>query len=327
MLEALRRLTIVAAFSGAALIPISLSAASMPFEVWLEGLRQDALTKGISAATLDSAFQGLKPIPRVIELDRKQPEFTMTFDGYMDQVVPASRIQKGQARYDENRELLKDVSAKYGVQPRYIVAFWGIESDFGQKQGKFEVIPSLATLAYDGRRGEFFRAELMHALTILDQGHTTKDNMIGSWAGAMGQVQFMPSSFMNFAVDYDGDGRKDIWNSVADALASAANYLSRSGWKDGEIWGRPVRLTDGFDLSLQGAEKARTLDAWQALGVRTIEGNDLPDRPMKATLVLPTSSQSPAFLVYGNYEAILKWNRSHFFALAVGRLAESIGER
>ncbi|MGE4220889.1 MAG: lytic transglycosylase domain-containing protein [Alphaproteobacteria bacterium] len=299
----------------------------MSFETWLEGLRQDALAKGISAATLDSALLGIKPIPKVIELDRKQPEFTLTFDQYMDKVVPDARIQKGQARYDENRDLLRDIAAKYGVQPRFIVAFWGIESDFGRTLGTFDVVPALATLAYDGRRSKFFRDELMHALTIIDQGHVTADNMKGSWAGAMGQVQFIPSSFVRFAVDYDGDGRKDIWGSVNDALASAANYLSRSGWKGDETWGRAVRLPQGFDQSLQGADNARPLDAWQALGVRSADGSDLPDRPLKAMLILPANAPAPAFLGYDNYQTILKWNRSHFFALAVGRLAEGIGER
>lgn len=326
-MNARSRLLLAAAFAFVTFAPLPLSAASQSFETWLEELKKDALAKGISSATLDSALRGIKPIPKVIELDRKQPEFTMTFDRYMKHAAPDSRIQRGQARYDEHRELLREVAAKYGVQPRYIVAFWGIETDFGRTLGDFSIIPALATLAHDGRRSDFFRGELMHALTILDQGHVSPDNMKGSWAGAMGQVQFMPSSFANFAVDYDGDGRKDIWTSQGDVFASAANYLAKSGWKRDELWGRAVVLPDGFDRALQGADNARSLSAWQALGVRSADGTDLPDSALDAMLILPTDAQAPAFLGYRNYRTILKWNRSHFFALAVGHLAEGIGER
>ena len=295
------------------------------FPRWLEGLRAEAASLGVRSATLDIALGGLKPIPRVIELDRKQPEFTLTFRQYMDRVAPASRVAAGRRKLRENRRLLEDVGRKFGVPPRVIVAFWGIESDFGRLRGGFPVIPALATLAYDGRRSAFFRRELMDALKILDGNHIRFVEMRGSWAGAMGQCQFMPSSFLAFAVDYDGDGRKDIWDTLADVFASAANYLARSGWKSDRTWGRPVRLPAGFDTKLADLGVLKRLSDWQRLGVRRADGGDLPRRELAASLVLAEGPGSAAFLVYGNYHAILKWNRSTFFALAVGSLADRIG--
>ncbi len=296
------------------------------FSHWLEGLRQEAAARGIRSSTLDAALRGIEPIARVIELDRKQPEFTLTFRQYMDRVVPRARVEKGRQRLRENRALLEEVGRKYGVQPRFLVAFWGIETDFGRLTGGFRVIPALATLAYDGRRSAYFRRELLDALEILDQGHIALPKMVGSWAGAMGQNQFMPSSFVTFAVDYDGDGRKDIWNTKADIFASAANYLSRVGWKGDQTWGRPVRLPEGFDPGLVGLKVRKHLSEWQRLGVRRADGGDLPKRELMASVVLAEGAGGPAFVVYDNYHAILKWNRSTFFALAVGSLAEQIGD-
>ena len=295
------------------------------FPRWLEGLRAEAASLGVRPATLDIALNGLQPIPRVIELDRKQPEFTLTFRQYMDRVAPASRVAAGRRKLRENRRLLEDVGRKFGVPPRFIVALWGIETDFGRLRGNFPVISALATLAYDGRRGAFFRRELMDALAILDGNHIPFVEMRGSWAGAMGQCQFMPSSFRAFAVDYDGDGRKDIWDTLADVFASAANYLARSGWKGDRTWGRPVRLPAGFDATLADPNVPKRLGDWQRLGVRRADGGDLPERELAASLVLAEVPGSAAFLVYDNYHVILKWNRSTFFALAVGSLADRIG--
>ena len=296
-----------------------------PFATWLEALKKEAAGKGISSQTIKAAFAGVKPIPRVIELDRRQPEFTLTFSDYLSRVVPKKRRDKGRAKLAENRALLEEVAAKYGVQPRFIVAFWGIETDFGRVTGGFPVIASLATLAHDGRRSAFFRRQLMHALNIIDQGHITPAKMVGSWAGAMGQCQFMPSSFVNFAQDHDGDGRRDIWGTRADVFASAANYLSGSGWRGDQTWGRKVRLPKDFDLSVADGKKRKPISQWQAMGVRNMDGGDLPARKLQAALVLPDDgNRAPAYMVYGNYEAILKWNRSHFFAIAVGTLSDAI---
>ena len=312
--------------AGALLLGVPALAGTPSFSQWVDALRQEAAQRGIRSATLDAALNGLEPIARIIELDRKQPEFTLTFRQYMDRVVPRARVEMGRQRLRENRALLEEIGRKYGVQPRFVVAFWGIETDFGRLTGGFRVIPALATLAYDGRRSAYFRRELLNALEILDQGHIALPDMVGSWAGAMGQSQFMPSSFVTFAVDYDGDGRKDIWNTKADVFASAANYLSRVGWKGDQTWGRPVRLPRGFDTGLASLKIRKRLSAWQRLGVRRADGGDLPKRDLMASVVLAEGPGGPAYVVYDNYHAILRWNRSTFFALAVGSLAEQIGD-
>ncbi len=299
-------------------------AESRPFSQWLDDFRRDALGQGIRQATLDAAFEGVQPIPRVIELDRRQPEFTLTFQQYMERVVPPSRVEKGRRMLAENRALLDEVGKKYGIEPRFLVAFWGVETDFGRVRGGFQVVPALATLAHDGRRSTYFRGELINALKILDQGHVKPAEMMGSWAGAMGQCQFMPSSFLNFAVDHDGDGRKDLWNDKADVLASAANYLTRSGWKNDQTWGRPVQLPSGFDPALAGPKIRKSLGEWSKLGVRRVGGGALPNRDLQAAIVFTEGPGSAAFLVYDNFETILKWNRSVFFAVAVGSLADRI---
>ena len=294
------------------------------FQTWLVKLKAEAATKGISQPTLAAAFRDVKPIPRVIELDRKQPEFTLSFEQYMRRVMPESRVRKGRKKLKENKQLLTEISRKYGVQPQFLVAFWGIETDFGRVTGGFRVIQALATLAHDGRRSKFFRRELFHALRILEEGHIKPGSMVGSWAGAMGQPQFMPSSFTGYAVDHDGDGRKDIWTTKPDVFASAANYLSRYGWRGDERWGRAVKLPSGFDLTLQGLKVRKTTREWGALGVTMGDGAPLPVSDLQASLILPTKKAAPAFLGYKNYRVILKWNRSHYYAIAVGRLADRI---
>jgi len=294
------------------------------FSGWLEGLRQEALAKGISAATLHEALDDLQPIPRVIELDRRQPEFTQTFWRYLDARVTEGRIERGRLLLELHAELLDGIEKQYGVQPRFLVAFWGLETNFGDYLGSFPVIGSLATLAHDPRRSDFFRSELLAALSIIDGGHISANEMVGSWAGAMGQPQFMPSTFARFAVDADGDGRRDIWYSLPDVFASAANFLSESGWQGDKTWGREVRLPPGFNLALTGLELEKTLAAWQILGVRKINGDDLPRVNMKASLILPAGHAGPAFLVYNNYRTTLQWNRSDLYAIAVGYLADRI---
>ena len=301
-------------------------AAEQPFAQWLAGVETEARQQGIGAATLAAAFAGIEPIPRVIELDRRQPESTMTFEEYQSRIVSRERVERGREMLEAHRPLLEQVAARYGVQPRFIVAFWGIETSYGRITGRYPVIGSLATLAYDGRRSSFFRKELMNALKILDEGHIRADAMTGSWAGAMGQSQFMPSSFLSYAVDFDGDGRRDIWQSLPDVFASAANYLKRAGWRDDLTWGREVSLPPGFDESLIAAEVRKPLPEWAALGVRRANGGPLPDALAEGRLVRPARGPGgPAFIAYSNYDAILRWNRSNYFAVAVGRLSDAIG--
>ena len=296
------------------------------FAEFVKGVWPDAEARGVKRQTFDAAFAGVKAIPGVIELDRHQPEFSLTFEQYLARVAPRSRIIKGRNRLAENRDLLTRIGRKFGVQPRFIVALWGIETDFGRVTGGFSVIASLATLAFDGRRSKYFRGELLNALEILEQGHITPKAMVGSWAGAMGQSQFMPSSFKAYAIDGDGDGKRDIWDSKADVFSSAANYLASVGWRDDQTWGRRVKLPDGFDLGLASLKSSKKLGAWQALGVRSHDGSDLPARQLKASLVLAEDGKAErAYLVYGNYRSILHWNRSTFFALTVGALADGIG--
>jgi len=257
------------------------------FSSWLEDLRQEARAKGISEATLHEALDNLQPIPRVIELDRRQPEFTQTFWRYLDARVTEDRIERGRMFLEIHAELLDSIERDYGVQPRFLVAFWGLETNFGDYLGSFPVIGSLATLAHDPRRSDFFRAELLAALTIIDDGHISANEMIGSWAGAMGQPQFMPSTFVRFAVDADGDGRRDIWHSLPDVFASAANFLSKSGWQRDTTWGREIKLPPDFPLELTGLEVEKSLAAWQVLGIRKINGDDLPRLNIKGSIILP----------------------------------------
>jgi membrane-bound lytic murein transglycosylase B len=297
------------------------------FATWLTGIRKDALDRGIRPVTLDQALSRLSPIPRVLELDHAQPERILDFEEYLKRVVNPQRVEAARRRLAENRTTLGEIGAKYGVQPRFIVALWGIESDFGQSTGGFPVIGALATLAYDGRRAEFFRGELMAALKIIDEGDVTPEAMTGSWAGAMGQSQFMPSSFLTYAVDYRGDGRRDIWTNRADVFASIANYLAKSGWHGDQNWGRAVRLPPSFDPTLAGLAIQKPLAEWRRLGIRRADGGALPVTGINASLILPSGADGPAELVYGNFRTVLKWNNSLFFASAVGSLADRIEER
>ena len=297
------------------------------FAEWRKGVRSEALDLGISAVTFDAAFAGIEPIPRVIELDRSQPEVTITFAQYVERVVPESRVAQGRKLLADHRDLLEPIGRKFGVPPRFIVALWGIETSYGKYLGGFPVIGSLATLAHDGRRSAYFRQELLQALRILEDGHITPNEMVGSWAGAMGQSQFMPSSFVRYAVDYDGDGKRDIWSTQADVFASAANYLAQAGWRTGETWGRRVRLPAGFDHTLSGLEVKKSLAEWQAMGLRRADGEDLPQAAMSGSVVLPGGEGGPAYLVYDNYRTIMRWNRSFYFATSVGLLADRIGGR
>ena len=296
-----------------------------PFDAWLQDLRAEARNAGIGAGTLENALANVAPINRVIELDRRQPEFTQTFWTYMDKRVSEGRIARGRELLVKHRPLLERIEADYGVQPRFLIAFWGLETNFGDYLGSFQVIDALATLAYDRRRADFFRTQLLDALRIVDQGHVTAANMKGSWAGAMGHLQFIPSTFTGHAVDRTGDGRKDIWGTLPDVFASGSNYLSNLGWEGDELWGREVVLPDGFDLSQATLSVRKPLDAWAEMGVTKANGQPLSTpEGMQGSVVLPQGHNGPAFLVYENFRHILSWNRSISYAIAVGHLADRI---
>lgn len=301
------------------------NAANQSVESWLQGVKKEAAAKGISSSTVNQALRGFSPNQKIIRLDRKQPEGTLSFAQYMQRVVPASRINQGRRMYQKHRSLLNKIGAEYGVQPRFIVALWGIETNYGGNTGGFRIIPALATLAYDGRRADFFRDEMMKALKIVDNGHIPLSQFKGSWAGAMGQSQFMPSSFLSFAEDYNGDGRKDIWKTQSDVFASIANYLSKSGWNDDETWGRKVQLPRGFDTKLASRKIKKPLAEWARMGVRRADGSPLPEADVKASVVYPGKEGEESYITYGNYDVIMKWNRSTYFATAVGTLADAIG--
>jgi membrane-bound lytic murein transglycosylase B len=302
------------------------AAAESDFSAFLSGVRRDAAGQGIRASTIELALRNAQFLPHVIELDRKQPERQLTFAEYLDKVVTAQRMDSARHQLADNRVLLDGIWRRFNVEPRFIVALWGIESDFGKVMGNYAVVSALATLAYDGRRGSYFRGELISALRILDQGHIRADDMVGSWAGAMGQCQFMPSTFLGYAVDYDGDGRRDIWNDRADVLASIANFISRLGWRGGEGWGREVMLPGSFDARAAGIEAKRPIAEWSRLGVRSIDAGPLSGGDNEASLVMPDGVGGPAFLVYNNFRTIMKWNNSKFFAAAVGYLADGMAK-
>ncbi|MDA1132034.1 MAG: lytic murein transglycosylase [Proteobacteria bacterium] len=331
MTTPLRPLQHIAAAVAAALLTLPGSAPALaqdrqPFDAWLADLRVEAEAAGIRAEILDASLTGLVPIEQVVQLDRNQPEYTLTVERYLSRVAPQSRVDRGRRMLSEHSELLARISTQYGVQARFIVAFWAIESDFGRNTGGFSVVQALATLAWDPRRSSFFRAELLAALRILNEGHIAPGDMKGSWAGAMGQTQFLPSVFLRSAVDFDGDGRKDVWGTTADALASAANHLRNIGWIGDQTWGRAVLLPADFDRARASLDISLPISDWQAAGVRRADGADLPTRQLQASIVLPEEGAlSPAYLVYNNYRSILRWNRSTLFALGVGSLADQIG--
>lgn len=315
--------------AGAVCAALTLGPAAMAqeqdFPTFLKGLEADAVARGIRPQTAATALDGVQHIDRVIELDRKQPEFTITLQDYLARVVSKQKVEKGRRMLAENRAVLAAIGKHYGVQPKYVVALWGIETDYGRVTGGYSVVSALATLAYDGRRSTYFRGELMDALRVIDGGHISAAAMQGSWAGAMGQCQFMPSSFLKFAEDWDGDGRRDIWTTRADVLASAANYLSKSGWQGDQSWGRPVKLPANFSSRLVGLEQKRAVTEWAKLGVRAANGKPLPKTHLEGSIIRPDNGGGAAFLVYDNFRVIMKWNRSTSFALAVGHLAEKIG--
>ncbi|HEY3847081.1 MAG TPA: lytic murein transglycosylase [Acetobacteraceae bacterium] len=303
---------------------VNAQAASDSFAGFLAGLRAEARRVGISAITLDRALAGLGPNAKVLERDRNQPEFTMTWAQYRALLITGKRIDAGHAAVRDNRSLLGAVQGRYGVGPAVVTGIWGLESSFGTLTGDFHVVDALATLAWDGRRASFFRPELMAALKILDHGDVTPARMTGSYAGAMGQPQFMPTSFLRYAVDFEGDGRRDIWTDRADVLASIANYLAQSGWRAGQTWGQEVTVPAGFDTGAAGREARRPLGDWARQGVRPVEASWRATADTAAAVLLPDGAGGEAFVVYPNFGAIRRYNPSDYYALVVGLLGDTL---
>jgi membrane-bound lytic murein transglycosylase B len=311
----------------------------MPFDQWVSELKVEALAKGIDENLFDIALQGVTPNAKVIELDRSQPEFTQTFDEYISRRVSATRIDKGREMMVKYGDELAQVSAHYGVQAQFIASIWGMETNYGGYTGGYNVIRSLATLAYDPRRSRFFRTQLFSALRIANEGHVPIDELKGSWGGAMGQSQFMPSNFFVYAQDFDGDGRRDIWGTPIDVFASIANYLKKHGWQDNLTWGRQIVLPENFAnyendiLRQDGAKGCRAershsrkilLAGWQNMGLKRLNGDDLPKVEVTAALVRPAGATGPAYLTYHNFGRILNYNCANYYALAVGQLADQL---
>ena len=290
---------------------------------FLDGVRAEARRAGISAATLSRALAGLRPNQRVIELDRRQAEGGLAWEDYRDRImVSPTRVANAQRNYAENRTLLSAIEARFRVSPRIIVAIWGVETNFGGNTGGFGVVESLATLAWEGRRASYFRTELLAALRILEHGHISPERMKGSWAGAMGQPQFMPSNFERLAVDFDGDGRRDIWDSRADALASIANYFQRNGWREGEPWGRETQPPPGFDITRADTETRRPLRDFARMGFRDGAGGPLPNSALETAVVLPSRGAGQVFLGHHNLRVIRRYNSPVNYGLAVGLLSD-----
>src|SRR6185437_8494547 len=266
-----RRALFAAPLLAAPLGVSTVFAADANFAAFIAAVRRDAMAQGVRVGAVDYALGKAEYLPHVIELDRKQPEHTMSFAAFLEKVVTPQKTADGRAQIAQNWPLLQRVQQRFNVQPRFIVALWAVESNFGKVMGNYSVISALATLGFEGRRTALFRSELIAALRIIDQGHIHPDAMLGSWAGAMGQCQFMPTTFLNYAVDFDGDGRRDIWNDRADVLASIANYISRLGWHGEQGWGRQVRVPSNFDTRLASLDIRRPLSEWQRLGLRTAD--------------------------------------------------------
>lgn len=306
------------------LTPVTLVAASADFDTCLDGILEQAVREGVDRVIAERVLDQVEYLERVIELDRQQPEFTTPFADYLARRVTEQRIQQGRALLQKHRALLERVQAATGVSPAYLLSFWGLETNYGSYFGRMPVPSALATLACDPRRGEYFTGELIAALRIVEEGAIPLERMEGSWAGAMGHVQFMPSVFLRHAVDGDGDRRRDLWNSIPDAMMSAGHFLKSLGWDSEYRWGREVLLPAGFDYSLAGRTARRPLHDWRDAGVTDVSGRPVADLDIEAALLLPAGHQGPAFLVYDNFEAILGWNRSEFYALSVGHLADRI---
>jgi membrane-bound lytic murein transglycosylase B len=306
----------------------------VPFNEWLDGVRAEAAERGIRPEVIAQALTGVEPVEQVLERDRTQPEFALDLDTYLKRRLTKQTVRTAQQMYTKHRTLLRTISDRYGVNPRILISVWGIESNFGRFSGVRPTISTLATLAYDQRRSAFFRSELFSALEIVNRGDIELDRLKGSWAGALGQPQFMPSSYLKYAQDFDGDGRRDIWVSQPDVFASVAYYLQQHGWTRAESWGREIRIPAKLREEAASIPRRETgcraermmtdprpLTAWRKLGLRTLSGNVLPSSSVKASLV---QAGTRSFLLYPNYAAILEYNCAHTYALSVVLLADRL---
>jgi membrane-bound lytic murein transglycosylase B len=301
-------------------------ASSQNWNQWVAEVRKEALSQGISATVFDGAFADIREPSRQIKgLLRSQPEHRLTYTKYLNTRADNYRIIMGRKQYAKNKALLDEIGQHFGVDPCFIVAFWGMETSYGTYMGNFPVIKALATLAYDSNRPAFFRKELFIALHILNDGHVSLADFKGEWAGASGQPQFLPSSWVKYAVDYDGDGRKNIWTSKPDAFASIANYMKKNGWQTGQPWAIHVKLPADFDRNLEGKNIVKSVKEWNDMGVRTMDGQPLPDQNLQASIVQPNGG--PVFLAYPNYKMILRYNNSIYYAGAIGYMADKICNR
>jgi membrane-bound lytic murein transglycosylase B len=298
--------------------------AQSDFQACLQNIRADALQRGVPASVIDTAFRGLTPDQKVVDLDSRQPEFTLTYGKYVGQSVTPDRIAKGQQKMAQYRGLLDALEREYGVPPQYLISFWGMETNYGTFMGDFQALRSVATLACMTKRVAFFSNETIAALKILANNHMTSPQMKGSWAGAMGNMQFMPSTFVKWAVDRDGNGRIDIWNSMPDAFASAANFLRGIGFKPGLPASDEVILPANFPLEQADMSVEKPVRAWAGMGVKRASGAALPASDEPASIILPAGWRGPAFILYPNFKAVLNWNRSTLYALAVAILAQQI---
>jgi membrane-bound lytic murein transglycosylase B len=306
------------------LSPTFAQTADETFKACLATLGERARDEGVDAGIVASVLKGTKRLERVIELDRSQPEFTSTFADYYLRRVTTQRVDQGRALYEEHRSLLNRLQLEYGVPAHYLLSFWGLETNYGSYFGSMRTTDALATLACDPRRTSFFTDQFISALKIVASGDIELEQMRGSWAGAIGHVQFLPSIFLKYAVDGDGDGRRDLWGSIPDALASAANFLRSIGWQQDLRWGREIHLPQKFDYSLAGRDQKRSLTEWVDLGVTDAYGGALSQLDISAAVLVPGGHRGPVFLVYDNFEVIMRWNRSEYYAISVGRLADRI---
>ena len=306
-------------------LPIVKVAGNARFDRWVGTFRGRALAQGISAQTYERAFAGVSYDPDVIERDRNQSEFTKTLWDYLGTAVSDSRISNGKAALKKHKRVLDQIEAKYGVEKEVVAAVWGLESAYGAVRGNKDLIGSLATLAFDGRRGRFFEQQLIAALKIIQSGDVAPRSMTGSWAGAMGHTQFIPTSYLAYAVDFTGDGKRDIWSDdPSDALASTAAYLANFGWVKGQPWGVEVRLPSGFNYAEASRKLQRSPDAWAALGVRGVNGQPVPNYG-RASILLPAGAQGAAFMIFKNFSVIERYNAADAYVIGVGHLSDRLG--
>jgi membrane-bound lytic murein transglycosylase B len=310
--------------TAAPMVEIKAAPSNLGFSRWIAGFRNRALRQGIRAEVFDSAFDAVRYDTDVIQKDRNQSEFTKQIWDYLDSAVSPTRVANGVAALKANGRLLDQIEARYGVEKQVVAAIWGLESAYGAFRGTIPTIEALATLAFDGRRGAFFEKQLIDALKIIQSGDVSPRGMTGSWAGAMGHTQFMPSSYLAYAQDFTGDGKRDIWSDdPADALASTAAYLKRFGWTRGQPWGIEVTLPDGFDYRLAGARVKKPVADWRQLGVRTASGAPIPDHG-RSSILLPAGAQGAAFVIFGNFHVIERYNSADAYVIGVGHLADRI---